>query len=175
MNTWAPDLRWPAARWLLWAPLLLLSLPTQATDLVSGVEAYQRQQYSTAYEILMPFAQTGESEAQRLIGVMYMLGQSVEQDLPTAARWVRGSAQLGNSQAQELLSFMYNRGAGVPQDAVQAYVWLKLASQRVTDAQHSEGMQATIGRLIGQMSPADRDRARAISRQYYYQYVVPFL
>jgi TPR repeat protein len=175
MKSRAADHGLPASRRLLWASLLLLSLPSGAMDLLTGIEAYQTQQYARAYEILMPHAQTGEAEAQRLIGVMYMLGQGVEQDLATAARWVRGSAQLGNPQAQELLSFMYHRGAGVPQDPVQAYVWLKLASQRAVDPRHSEGIQATIGRLIGQMTQAERQRARAMSRQYYYQYVVPFL
>jgi TPR repeat protein len=155
--------------------LLLLAAPCWAQDLSLGIEAYQAQAYEQAHDVLMPYAQRGEPEAQRLVGVMYLLGQGVEQDLEAAQRWIRGSAQLGNPQAQELLSFMYNRGAGLPRDPVQAYVWLKLASQRVSDPAHSDGIQTIIARLLGEMDEHDRKRARSLSRDYYYQYVAPFM
>jgi TPR repeat protein len=140
----------------------------------SGFEAYKRGEYEAAWQQLEPLAARGNAQAQRVVGIMYLLGQGLEKDLPQAALWLKGAAMRGDSQAQELLSYMYNEGLGVPQDPVLAYVWLKLAATSDTTSEKMGGMQAAIARLMGGMDNAQRSRARQMSRQYYDRYAKPF-
>ncbi|MEX2525694.1 MAG: hypothetical protein WD750_12110, partial [Gammaproteobacteria bacterium] len=45
-----------------------------------GREAYINGNYDKAYEILRPLADDGDSEAQKMLGIMYDYGHGVEKD-----------------------------------------------------------------------------------------------
>lgn len=144
------------------------------TDANNGFEAHKRGEFESAWETLEPLAARGHPAAQRVVGIMLLLGQGLERDPPQAARWLKGAATRGDTQAQELLSYMHNEGLGVDQDPVLAYVWLKLAATGDTAPEKMPGIQAMIARLMGRMDNDQRNRARHMSRQYYERYAKPF-
>ena len=109
---------------LLILPFLLfpVSTPVYAdaeTDLLSflsGLEAYEKGNYKTAFNEFKPFAEQGEVNAQWFLGVMYHEGQGVIQDYKKSAKWYRLAAEQGLADAQNNLGVMYNEGQGVFQD-----------------------------------------------------------
>jgi uncharacterized protein len=111
--------------------LLMLSatqaLPARADTFAQGARAYDRQNYFLAAEILMPLAERWDPRAQTYIGVMYLRGRGVPQNLLVAAYWLHLAAGAGFPEAQYFLGLMYDKGQGVPQDFVLAHAWLNLA------------------------------------------------
>ena len=69
-----------------------------------------------------------DAAAQYLMGMAYLEGKSVPQDLPVAAAWFYKAAMQGNADAQLRLGYMYARGIGVPVDKPKAVAWLEKAA-----------------------------------------------
>ena len=49
-------------------------------DFEHATDAYERKDYKTAYKLLLPLAEQGDTEAQYNLGLMYFVGQVVHQD-----------------------------------------------------------------------------------------------
>jgi TPR repeat protein len=83
-------------------------------------------------------AKEGNSEAQLIVGKMYMIGQRVAVDPDRAMKWYRAAADQGNPDAQFFLGAMYL----LPQkDIPEGLKWLKLSAQQgMQDAQFLLGM-----------------------------------
>jgi TPR repeat protein len=146
-----------------------------AVDVETGLRAYDEGNFESALIELREAAAMGHAEAQRVLGVMHLLGQGVRPDPAIGARWIQSAARLGNAGAQELMSYLCSQGIGVSQDHVQAYAWLKLVALRTTDAARAAAVQATIARLTSVMSPEERARAKTQSREYYSKFLRPYL
>ena len=54
--------------------------------------------------------QGGNTEAQTVLGVMYVRGDGVLQDYPEAVKWFREAAQQDNAEAQYKLGGMFENG-----------------------------------------------------------------
>lgn len=166
------------ARAAIIVAITTLSCPalTVATtpDIQSGLQAYAEGRYATAAELLGEAAAKGNAEAQRVLGVMHLLGQGVTEDPDIAARWLQSSARLGNVGAQELMSYLHSQGIGVQHDAVQAYAWLKLVALRTDDPERSAAIQVAIAKLTSGMDDGELARARALSREYYSKFLRPY-
>ena len=54
--------------------------------------AWEKYDYDTAFEILLPAAERGEPWAQLRVGVAYELGSGVVKDIPTAIEWYEKAA-----------------------------------------------------------------------------------
>lgn len=116
--------------------------------------AWEKYDYDTAFEVLMPAAERGEPWAQLRVGVAYELGSGVAKDIPTAIAWYEkaasqesegdwangqlvgatGKAGYFNQNSDALiakfqLANIYLRGEGVAKDPAKA---LELA-QYVSD------------------------------------------
>lgn len=105
------------------------------TELEAGLAAYERGEYRTAREKLMPLAEIGVAMAQNTIGKMYLQGQEVQKDYGKALLLFRKAAKQKLPSAQNNLAVMYAGGYGVPQDFKQAIEWFeKAASQGYTIA-----------------------------------------
>lgn len=116
--------------------------------------AWEKYDYDTAFEVLMPAAERGEPWAQLRVGVAYELGSGVTKDIPTAITWYEkaasqesegnwangqlvgaaGEAGYFNQNSDALiakfqLANIYLRGEGVAKDPAKA---LELA-QYVSD------------------------------------------
>ena len=93
-----------------------------------GVSAYNRQQYVSASQIFIPFAEQGMPAAQTYLGFMFETGRGVPQNYTEAAMWYRRAAEQGDSLAQYSLGLLYDKGQGVPRDIVEASKWLNLST-----------------------------------------------
>lgn len=94
---------------------VLISQPALA-DYLSGVAAYERYDFATAYAELRPLAERGDPRAQNHVGTMYYLGRGVAQDYAEAARWYRAAADRGDAGGRSNLASLYLAGLGVAQD-----------------------------------------------------------
>ena len=98
-------------QFLAFATVLLLTATAWA-DFDDGVAAYERGDYETAFEEFLPYAEQGDAEAQRLLGVMYGNGVGVPVNYAEAVKWTRLAAEQGNALAQFSLGMMYFDGRG---------------------------------------------------------------
>ena len=79
-------------------------------DYQDGWDAYERQDYKTAYKLWLPLAEQGDALAQFNLALMYEDGQGVPQDYQEAFKWYRLSAEQGLSNAQYNVGNMYETG-----------------------------------------------------------------
>lgn len=102
----------------------------------AGKRAYQHGDYTDALKQLTPLAQEGNSEAQVVLGTMYLKGRGVAKDPSQALKWYTESAEQGNAEGQFYVGSMYLMGAGVTHDAAQGLKWLSVsANQGNSDSQ----------------------------------------
>ncbi len=107
--------------------ILLCASLSSGADLSSAQHAYEENDYATALKELMPLAEKGNSEAQVILGKMYMLGRGVLKDPDQAMRWFKASGAQGNAEAQFFIGSYYllprrNMAEGVR--------WLQLSSEQ---------------------------------------------
>jgi hypothetical protein len=95
-----------------------------------GSEAWKNGDYSKALALLLPAALKGNPVAQHRVGVMYLLGQGVEQDAAEATRWFRKAAEQGQGESQYSMGLRYQLGQSVVQDHKEAARWFKLAADQ---------------------------------------------
>ena len=117
---------------LLW-PMSLLA------DWQVGMDAYDQNDYATAYREWLLLAEQGNAAAQFLLGVTYRKGRGVPQDDAEAVKWFRLAAEQGLAIAQYKLAVMYGEGQGVPKDEDEAVRWYILGATAEQDAQKLSG------------------------------------
>jgi TPR repeat protein len=78
----------------------LLAQPTVAGQLEDAKAAYIRGDDATGMKLLRPLAEQGNSDSQRLLGMVYCLGFGVPIDNVEGAKWYLKAADQGNSLAQ---------------------------------------------------------------------------
>ena len=69
-------------------------------DFQDAMDAYNRQDYETAYKLTLPSAEQGNANAQYNLGNMYNEGKGVPQDYKEAAKWWKLAAEQGHEEAQ---------------------------------------------------------------------------
>lgn len=111
-----------------------------AADLSAGISALKSGKYAQALSILVPIANQGDDEAQRLIGEMAYNGQGMKKDLAAAFKWNEVSASSGNRIAQYNMGYLFEKGEGARASTAQAIAWYtKSALQDYVPAQHKLG------------------------------------
>jgi TPR repeat protein len=116
-----------------------------------GRKAYLEGDYARAYQILMPLAEGGNSDAQKLVGVMYDYGHGVRQDISKALEWYLKAAQQGDPAVQYHVGTKYFQGHGTPQNPAEAVRWWELAaSGGQVDAQFNLGLMYLRGQHVTQ-------------------------
>jgi TPR repeat protein len=120
-----------------------------AGPLEDGQAAYDRGDYGTALQLIMPLSTQGNAVAQYDLGLMYANGRGVSQDDKQAVKWFRLAAAKGVVAAQDSLGLMYANGRGVPKDYNEAIKWLRLAAAKgVVAAQDSLGWMYANGQGV---------------------------
>jgi uncharacterized protein len=120
--------------------LIFFSANTFASPFEDGMSAYNKGDYSTAYNMLKPIAEQGDASAQFNLGLLYLDGKGLPQDYTEAAGWFRRAAEQGDAGAQNNLGTFYSQGLGVVQDYAEAARWYrKAAEQGYAAAQNSLG------------------------------------
>jgi TPR repeat protein len=97
-------------------------------DFETGVTAFDRGDFTTAYDEWLPVAAGGDPFAQRNIGHLYRLGLGVPQDFAVALSWYRRAANQGLVRAQANLANMMLRGQGIDHDPEGAAYWFHRAA-----------------------------------------------
>jgi len=113
--------------------------------------AFELGDYQTAYAEFLRLAQTGDSNAETALGILYDDGHGIPKDQSVAAMWYRKAAEKGNPQAQLNLGIHYEQGQGVEQDYAVAFGWYrKAAEQGYAPAQVALGTLYYRGRGVAQ-------------------------
>ncbi len=79
---------------------------------------------------LVDRAQSGDREAQSLLGGRYYAGAGVHQDFAAAAAWYEKAGLQGHAKAQYNLGYMYAVGEGLAPDLAAAMKWYALAAEQ---------------------------------------------
>ncbi|MCW8905631.1 MAG: SPOR domain-containing protein [Sedimenticola sp.] len=148
----------PRSRWLLsW---LLLAAPAAAMPgdpVEAGYQAFEQEQWQTAYEYAVLPAGQGDPRAQYLLSRLFSEGHGVPADPVTALTFLTFAARGDHPQAQYRLGNHYHRGELMERDPVLAHQWWqRAAEQGVIEAQLRLAAAYALGLGV------ERDRERAI-------------
>ena len=130
-------------------------------DFEHAADAFERNDYKTAYKSFLPLAEQGDAVAQYCLGIMYDEGQGVLQDYKQALKWYRLSAEQGDSYSQYKLGMSYYKRAVVPQDYVSAHMWLNLSA--------TNGRKYAVGdrdKVEKKMTPQQIEKAQEMARNW---------
>jgi hypothetical protein len=133
--------------------ILLLIFFTQLcqADFQSAGEAYKKGDYETAFNELLPLAETGDHRAMYAVGSMYAAGNGVEQDLAEAMKWFKEAAKYGRPDAHYKIGLMYEQGLGVEQNYRKALHWYGIAAKHGYGyAQYKIGLFYSTGQGVKQ-------------------------
>lgn len=103
-------------------------------------------------------AEAENAEAQYALAELYLKGDGVPKNFPTAAQLFRRCAEKGNlARCQYALGLLYTRGLGVPKSDVEAVLWQqKAADQNFMPAITHVGLALLEGRGIQKDEEAAR-------------------
>jgi cell division septation protein DedD len=108
------------------ALLLAAPGPLTAQSVKSGIEAWQRSDYSGAVAIWRPLAEKGDADAEFNLGQAYRLGRGVATNLAAAQTWFERAAKQGHLDAQTTLGLLLFQNG----DRAEGLKWLKQAADR---------------------------------------------
>lgn len=118
----------------------VLTISLFGMEFESGMSAFQSGHYLQAMKILLPLANGGNDEAQRIVGEMCFNGQGVKPNALASFKWNELAAEKGNKVAQYNLGFLYEKGLGVNVSTAKAIDWYtKAATQGYPSAQRKLG------------------------------------
>lgn len=140
--------------------IVCLVVPAWA-DFETGMDAYNRKDYTTALREWRALAEQGDADAQDFLGTLYFEGWGVPKDYTKARQWWEKAATQGSSSAQSDLGLLYAKGLGGTQDLVQAHMWYSLAA--------GNGYEIATGYrndLAKQMTPAQIAEAQQLTREW---------
>jgi TPR repeat protein len=75
------------------------------------LQAFEQQRYEWVYAYVKPYADSGDSDAACMIGVLFQLGTGVAQDPSRAEEWFKKAAEWGSVIAWNNLGTLYASGA----------------------------------------------------------------
>jgi len=114
---------------------LLLATSAWSGDSEKGLAAYNSTDYDTAFAIWQPLAESGDTDAQYGLGMMYGNGFGVDMDDALAIKWYGSAAEQGHAGAQCNLAVMHQNGWGVPLNEEEAVrLFSQAAEQGVAEA-----------------------------------------
>lgn len=95
-----------------------------------GANAFEHADYTLALDLLAPEAHSGNSDAQYMIGLIYLYGLTGDQNSYLAQQNLTEAALNDHYAAQEVLALMYENRFHPLYNPVEAYRWFKLISDR---------------------------------------------
>ncbi|MCZ6804405.1 MAG: tetratricopeptide repeat protein [Proteobacteria bacterium] len=141
--------------------LLVFGIPVNASEITAALNAYENEDYQTAYKQLTQLALKDNAEAQYNLAFMYFGGDGIPQDDVKAAFWFEQAAKSGHAGAQDKLAYMYLHGGGLDTDRVQAYAWYSVA------ADNGIFLAKNVSEILkNQMGTTERVHADLLSLEY---------
>lgn len=101
-----------------------------AAGFEDGRKAYQHGDYKRALLLFDQAAWAGDTNAQWLLGQMYLKGRGTRRDPANAASWFYKAATKGHAGAQADLAQLYYRGIGLKKDWEQAALWYQQSADQ---------------------------------------------
>ncbi|MBK8158249.1 MAG: sel1 repeat family protein [Rhodospirillaceae bacterium] len=102
---------------LSFGAMCFLLVSSASADTSSGLDAFEKGDFQKAHALLLPLAETGDADAEYAVGLMYLKGLGLEQEVLAARFWIARSAERGNTAAsdalqkiEDLLEQKYSRG-----------------------------------------------------------------
>jgi TPR repeat protein len=119
-------------------------MPPVTPSLAAGIAAGSK--FALAYNNFLPFAQRGDTEAQRRLGNL-MVHCAQPEDRAMGRSWLEKAADAGDTQAAYSLGGIYMNGNGVAQDDDKAFILMsKAANAGMMEAQGTLGYLYSSGR-----------------------------
>jgi TPR repeat protein len=88
--------------------LLLLPMLGWASNFSDAMRAYKQGNFKEAKQLFeLAIEEDGAEQAQFFLGLLYLQGKGVEQDIVTAKRYLLKAAELGNARAKCYLGEAY--------------------------------------------------------------------
>ncbi|MBZ0330994.1 sel1 repeat family protein [Halomonas sp. ANAO-440] len=113
---------------------IFISFTVHGQGVKEGIESFESKNYHSAFDILMPFAEQGDPDAQEYIANMYRFGYGVENDNEEAARWYKKSAYQGNPLSLINLDIIYSQGlAGSDEEIFEWSLYLAEEGKKSKD------------------------------------------
>jgi TPR repeat protein len=81
-------------------------MASDKTELNKGFEAFNQANYELAYNILLPFAESGNPYAQVHLGYLYLKGLHVEINQQEAEYWLSKAENSGNNDIVKLIDII---------------------------------------------------------------------
>ena len=98
-------------------------------EIENARDLMEENRFVEAMKELKPATQSGNAEAEELIGIMYAMGLGVERDDMRAFDWYLRASLKGHPGAQSGIGWYYEVGRGMPApDLVRAYMWYVLSA-----------------------------------------------
>ncbi len=121
---------------------LALLIPSASyANLEDGIDAYNKQDYSTAFNEFHTLAETGDAKAQLMLGLMFDNALGTVRDYKQAFYWYKQSAEKSNKRAQFNVAEMLAMGQGTDQNMKQAVEWYTRAAEAgFAEAQYKLGL-----------------------------------
>jgi len=130
---------------------LAFTAAVAAGDYENGRAAYDIGDFEKALAIWAPAAESGDTDSQYGMGLLYSEGIAVPMDDAQALKWFGLAAGQGHGDAQYKLGVMHANGWGVPMSEAEAMKWYKLAAENgVMPAQVSLGTMYQNGFTVEQ-------------------------
>jgi len=114
----------------MWGFLVLcLMSPWLRADIERARDLMESGEFEAAMQAFLPAANSGNADAEELIGVMYAMGLGVPRDDIRAFEWYLRASLKGHAGAQSGIGWYYETGRGLQApDLVRAYVWYVLSA-----------------------------------------------
>lgn len=74
-----------------------------------GIHAFMGFRFEEAVKLLLPLAEQGEVEAQKLMARLYFAGNGVEKDLKRYEYWLTRAAEQGDRQSKAKLKRIHKK------------------------------------------------------------------
>lgn len=110
--------------------------------------------YDQAAPYLKIAADTGNADAENLLGIMCEYGWGVPLDTVKAQEWFRKSALQGNPKAQSNLGYILGPLSEIKQTRIEALAWLLMASEQGEITATKELDDSVAGLKNGEMEAA---------------------
>ncbi len=128
------------------AAVILTIGRASADPLQDGAHYYQHADYAHALTSWRPLANQGNPIAQNDLGILYLDGKGVPQNISEAVRYLSLSAAAGSSLGQNNLGGLYRDGKGVARDYVRAAQWFSAsAAQGNSAGMYNLGLMYELG------------------------------
>jgi hypothetical protein len=133
---------------LLW--MVPVVLAANADEFFKQAQVYYNaKDFNRAAPLLYKAAVQRHTNAQSLLGSMYLIGKGVPKDVALAIYWLKEAAKQEHAAAQSLLGAIYLVGKDAPQNLVKAAQWFQKAARLgLADAQYLLGIMYYEGKGV---------------------------